>query len=452
MAGWTVVLSGGGSKGAFEVGALWFLSRDRDFLPDGLVGASAGALTSVMLAQAGTPTGFTEVLAAYRAGLLRVRDPHDVFARADWLERYAGTSLGRTLDGFLEGRGRPALPLDPSLEYDPLAHDHHRRMRHAIWSEASHILRHPVITLEFGHDLAKVPSHVMTLDPLERMFTGQVDGPLPVVDEAAVAASGRTLRMVVTTLGSGDALVVDEHGLFRHEYDDSLVEHLPRIGPIQGALASASIPMVFPPRPVGDEALIDGGVLRNLPIEAAVRAGAQDIIAILATPLSETATLEGLNSPGMAQMQLKVLTATMRDGQLRSLRSPRTEDSVLKVIEPSVDVIGPLEVDPELVGIDMDYGWMRAAEVMLGDPDRMLLSRAASDRITVARERCFYLERMNDSLTPGRRGRSEREAVVAAHARAVDAIKENSDSWADEGLPLPPGFESWGMRPTALSG
>lgn len=446
MSGWTLVLSGGGSKGAFEVGALGFLARDEDFLPDSLVGSSVGALTCMMLAQADSAPHFTQVLSRYQQGLLNVEEVHQVFARAPWLERYVGTGIGAMFDDFLESRGRPALPLDDDLEHDPLAHLAKGRARHAAWSEVGHILRHPAIAAEFGHDLKKVPSHLLTLEPMERMFTGVEDGPLPAVDETAIAASGRTLRMTVTTLGSGAALLVDEQGRFRRESDDSVEPDLPVIGPIQGALASASIPLVFPARRVGGEALVDGSVLRNLPMEAAVHSGAHDIIAVLATSLTPPTLPTNFNDAGMARMQLHVLSANLRDGQMRSLRFQRPEGSVLKVIEPTVEVIGPLEVTPELVRIDMDYGWMRAAEVMLGDPDRVAMARGASDGVTIARERCFYLERRWQEIAVHRRDHGEREAIKQAHSRARAHIIEHAQQWADEGLPQPEGFDCWADR------
>ena len=43
----------------------------------------------------------------------------------------------------------------------------------------------------------------------------------------------------------------------------------------------------------------------------------------------------------------------------------------MTVIDPVVDVVGPFEVEPGLMRINMDYGWLRAADVMAdGDATR----------------------------------------------------------------------------------
>src|SRR5262249_14966412 len=57
--------------------------------------------------------------------------------------------------------------------------------------------------------------------------------------------------------------------LFRHGH----------IGP-QHALASAAIPMIFPPVKIDDELYLDGGLRQNTPIAPALRLGATHIFAI----------------------------------------------------------------------------------------------------------------------------------------------------------------------------
>ena len=54
---------------------------------------------------------------------------------------------------------------------------------------------------------------------------------------------------------------------------------------LEGALASASVPLVFPPRPLADDDYVDGGVLQNVPVRAALHLGATRIIAVVAIPL-----------------------------------------------------------------------------------------------------------------------------------------------------------------------
>jgi len=48
-------------------------------------------------------------------------------------------------------------------------------------------------------------------------------------------------------------------------------------------LASASIPLLFPPVRVGHHLLWDGGLLVNTPLAPAVMLGAEDIVTVLVT-------------------------------------------------------------------------------------------------------------------------------------------------------------------------
>ncbi len=54
---------------------------------------------------------------------------------------------------------------------------------------------------------------------------------------------------------------------------------------IEAVLASAAIPAMFPPVKIGDEVLIDGGVVDNVPISRAIDAGATQVYVLLCGPL-----------------------------------------------------------------------------------------------------------------------------------------------------------------------
>jgi NTE family protein len=53
---------------------------------------------------------------------------------------------------------------------------------------------------------------------------------------------------------------------------------------VQAVLASAAIPAIFPPVEIGDERLIDGGVVNNVPLLRALDAGATRIVVLLCGP------------------------------------------------------------------------------------------------------------------------------------------------------------------------
>jgi len=74
-----IVLSGGGAKGAFQVGALDYLIRDRGIDPEVLVGVSTGTLNAVMLAQGEGSGGLRRQLAALKAVWYGIRDNDDIY-------------------------------------------------------------------------------------------------------------------------------------------------------------------------------------------------------------------------------------------------------------------------------------------------------------------------------------------------------------------------------------
>ena len=129
---------------------------------------------------------------------------------------------------------------------------------------------------------------LLTLDPLEAAFRGQGASDIVAIDPALVARPGLQLRLTVTALAAGETRYITEDG--------SIVAadaHTPAPGttPQQtdvsdGLLASSSVPMVFEPRPIGDDVYVDGGALQNIPVRAAVELVAQHIVAVLGVPLT----------------------------------------------------------------------------------------------------------------------------------------------------------------------
>jgi len=108
--------------------------------------------------------------------------------------------------------------------------------------------------------------------------------------------------------------------------DESVPAHEPprthfraaRIGP-QHALASASIPMLFPPVRVEEELYLDGGLRQNTPIAPALRLGATHIFAIGSSrevkgrAAHEPGYQAGARAPAAAFLLGKVLNAFLLD-------------------------------------------------------------------------------------------------------------------------------------------
>jgi NTE family protein len=91
-----------------------------------------------------------------------------------------------------------------------------------------------------------------------------------------------------------------------------------RVGPPH-ALASAAIPMLFPPVRIDDELYLDGGLRQNTPIAPALRLGATHIFAIGSSReitgrvVHEGGAHEPARAPGAAFLLGKVLNAFLLD-------------------------------------------------------------------------------------------------------------------------------------------
>src|SRR5438067_12234831 len=88
-----LVLSGGGAKGSWQVGACHHLIAERGLWFDVIAGVSAGAVNAATLAQAHDPDELATELEHLRSVWLGLRGSHDVYRRR-WLGAL-GTVLAR---------------------------------------------------------------------------------------------------------------------------------------------------------------------------------------------------------------------------------------------------------------------------------------------------------------------------------------------------------------------
>src|SRR5262249_43204649 len=96
-------------------------------------------------------------------------------------------------------------------------------------------------------------------------------------DEGRVRSSSIDLKLAIVGLESGELRYVLKDGHVEGQGGD------PPISLADAVLASAAIPFVFPPRKIGSETYVDGGVREMVPIKSAVAAGANQIFAIPAS-------------------------------------------------------------------------------------------------------------------------------------------------------------------------
>jgi NTE family protein len=185
MANRALVMSGGGSRGAFQLGAADYLVNDRGLDFQVIAGVSTGSLNAVLLAQGAGLEGLKASLGELRSLWSGIRSARDVFS-----SRF----LGQLFVLFAKDSVYSTKPL------------------------AELIARH--------------------------------------VSPERLQASGRQLRIGAVGLETGDFMTVDQANPGIRDW----------------ALASAAIPLMFPPVSIGDQTAVDGGVRNLTPLEGAFTA------------------------------------------------------------------------------------------------------------------------------------------------------------------------------------
>src|SRR5256885_17269432 len=167
-----LVLSGGGAKGSWQVGACHHLIAERGLWSDVIAGVSAGAVSAAPLAQAHNPDELATDLEHLRSVWLGLRGSHDVYRRR-WLGAL-GTVLARRaslynaapLRGVLAGHIDPArgaaAPIRLRLGYVdllsgryPTPGNDHPTPADAVLASRALPPNFPPVPLGAGHHLAR---------------------------------------------------------------------------------------------------------------------------------------------------------------------------------------------------------------------------------------------------------------------------------------------------------
>jgi NTE family protein len=332
-----ISLSGGGTKGDFEVGAVRAIFN-RGIRPAILTGTSAGAINAVKLAE--NPNSDTPLTQLEEIWFGLVNDT----------DMYLEESHFAEVQGSLKQLMR--------LNFLRIAYD--------IFS----IIQDPITGL-FGALQDAIPlgidlnglgdaasaflsgraKSLYVLDPIRQKLAANLS-------PNTVANSGVRLRLAMTSLESGQVRYVDEQGLFT---DNGQATNL-----VDAAIASSSIPAIFPPQQIGAENFIDGGVRDLIPIQAAFDAGADKIFAIVASrtgvdpaPSFDNATIFDIAKRAVVD----IMPDQIQAAETRPAGGGWPANSVL-LIQPDFTVHDSLTVDPGLIRINYAFGYMRGSEMV----------------------------------------------------------------------------------------
>jgi NTE family protein len=406
------VMSGGGSQGSFEAGVLRFLYDDVGLRPSILVGSSVGAIIAAKLAEGDDEATGRRAIDEVEAIWRNLRTNDDMWVIEPWLEK-----LRSQVTWASELRGRAGA-----------------REQSAESSQARVILRF------LGEVVRNPPQTDGTIDALRAALKARslvsMEPIRALVERELVperiAGSGITLRVGAVSLESGELRYVDGEG---HLYarDGTALERAPV--PLQDAvLASASIPVMYPPTELGGEYYVDGGVREILPLALAFNElGAGHIFAVVASRPGVEPWHDG-GDRGLFEIARRVSADIAPDETLRKeIDPPRGWGRRVTVIVPEVNVHDALTIDPELIAASIDYGYMRAADVLLGiEEDQGLSAEIARARMRLRAAKGPVPGLLQEELPDMGPVPAD---VEAEHATVCELVARREAL----GLPMPPG-------------
>jgi NTE family protein len=272
----------------------------------------------------------------YEAGALSVLVPRLRTAGVN-ISMYVGTSAG-------------AINATIFAAFSHLPPDEQAACALNVWHDISvgNVFRSPIVTspavaLRFAGQMLRVPGARLTslldTEPLWRMARRKVDW-----NQLRKNIDNEELTLaVVTTSGSNNRTVVfiDRPGDAPPPYSD--VDrpidyvHAP-IGP-EHVLASAAIPIVFPPvRLDGPDGFagwyVDGGVRLNAPLKPALSLGAKKLVVVATHPKDDSQSAPQPNPapPDVDDMVVRLLDAALVDRMVEDLRTLRHINELVELV------------------------------------------------------------------------------------------------------------------------
>jgi predicted acylesterase/phospholipase RssA len=259
-----LVLSGGGARGAFQVGVYEELLADPRFArgPDVLSGTSAGAINAALIAAGRSPDAMMRFWNDIADDPPVVVEPEFFASAARTLLRLVAEEavgwLGSTgrLRALLQ-RARNHLPLTPARAA-ALVTEYLLATRFDLVSRLLAGIRAPFLA-----DTSRLRERLVAEFGGERVPTTDLRLAVSAID----AHTGAVIRFVTAETPqtrAPDYVVVDAIT-------------------VDMVLASAAIPLLFPPVSLGSRLLWDGGLLVNTPLAPVVALGADEIVTVLVT-------------------------------------------------------------------------------------------------------------------------------------------------------------------------
>ena len=242
----TLVLSGGGGRGAFHAGVYKYLCESNKpglddehngaWLPDVVVGTSIGAVNGAAITQGIS----AEALEQFWLSLREV-DVQGLPPGMGWLARRVVNMMMRHAIGIRLPQVKPPISTSPSAEdsWPPL----------------------PILPRFMSEHLIGRWSNLLDTGPLYQTLVNRLK-----LDEQVIADSDRVLLINATNVRTGEEMVFSNREII-HPRTGKPNNHVRSPITLQRIMASCSIPMVYPwTRDTDGEIYWDGAVVANTPL------------------------------------------------------------------------------------------------------------------------------------------------------------------------------------------
>jgi len=388
-----IVLSGGGAHGDFEVGALKFLYQ-KGIRPNIVCGTSVGAINGVKLAEgewySGRRTDYSWGLVGLEKIWRSLRFNTDMWREESWLKDIP------TLKQAIAEQGPPPKQMNFPLVV---------RALNQLANALAGIISCPGLCIELGKlkdAFAKnpPPRSVYNLEPIRQKLSNPA-----LLQPNEVSNSGIKLRLATVSLESGELRYVTEKGRVIAKNPITGVQGDftggQPVSLVDGVLASADIPGIFLPIKLNIENYVDGGIRDQVPIQAAIDAGANEIYVILAskTSMDPKSSFDGKNIIDIAERGIMdIMTNETLQNDVYPPPSYGWGTMIKAVIKPNLEVHDFLNIDTGLIGMTIDYGYMVAFDTIQGSSQNQQRSKDLSDIICTTRKGIWDAEgRANNS-------------------------------------------------------
>lgn len=397
------------------MGALRFLYDVVGIQPSVICGSSVGAINGAKLAEGDDAPAGRRAIDGLEAIWRGMRGNDDMWLAEPWLEKMRSQVAWAT-----ELRERAA------------EHGAAGSQARVVLRMVGEVVRRPPET-DGTFDALRQGLRARSLlnnDPIRSMLERHLRPDL-------VAASGVAVRIGMVSLESGELRYWTETGSLLARDGSPLAE--PTVGLVDATLASASIPVIFPPTRIGDEHYVDAGVREILPLDPAAQLlGSSGHVFGVVASAPGVEPMPDVGKRGLLDLARRVSSDIAPDETLhKELEPPRGWAGRVSVVTPEFDVHDVLTVDPALIAASLDYGYLRAADLLLGLDEE---ARALTTDITRARMRIRdaegpvvgpFVSTEATELEP-----LERAGVIATETTELARLVARRRSL---GAPVPPG-------------